>query len=73
MNKQEIFKIFGENLQRKREGRNISLQELSNKTKINIRYLKRIENGTAVGLLVSHVFILSQALNIDACELCQNI
>ncbi len=58
----KLVKLFGENVQRIRLEKGISIKELSEKTGIREKYLKRIEKGEALGLTTLHVFILAEAL-----------
>lgn len=67
------FKILGENIKFYREKQNITLNELSIKTKIQKEYLKKIENGSAIGITPIHVFVIKEALNITFEEIFQNI
>lgn len=62
-NKFYILEIFGSNLKKIRENKNMSLKELSIKTQMRVEYLKKIENGTAYGLTISKIFIIANALN----------
>jgi len=71
MNEEEMFKNFGENVRKQREKENITLEELSKKTKIRKQYLKKIENGKATGMPCFYLLILAQALNTKASELCK--
>ena len=73
MDTNEVLKIFGQNLHKARINAKLSLKELSEMTQINEKYLKRIEEGTAFGLPVSYVFILSQALKTKAYILCDGL
>lgn len=73
MNEEEMFKNFGENVRKQREKENITLEELSKKTKIRKQYLKKIENGKATGIKVSHIFIIAHAININEYKLCEGI
>lgn len=67
------LKIFGENIKFYREKQNITLNELSIKTKIRKEYLKKIENGSAIGVKTIQVFIIKEALNITFEEIFKNI
>lgn len=71
MNTEEILKKFGENVRRQREKQNLTLKELSKKTKIREYYLKKIEDGKASGIKCSHLMILACALNVKAYKLCE--
>ena len=62
--KLEIFEKIGFNIKKYRVEQNISLKELSNKTGINIKYLSRIEKTKAIGMRMSHLFIIASALDI---------
>ncbi len=59
-----IIKIFGENVQKIRQSKNISIKKLSKKTKIREEYIKKIEKGEAVGITTSKVFLIAEALSV---------
>lgn len=67
------FKIMGENIKFYREKQNITLKDLSTKTKIRKEYLKKIENGSAIGVKPVQVFIIKEALNITFDEIFKNL
>ena len=73
MNSEEMLKIFGENVRKQREKENLTLKELSEKTKIRKQYLQKIEDGKATGLTCYFVIMLAQALNTKAYKLCDGI
>lgn len=60
----EILIKFGQNIKEFRKKRNMTIDELSEKTNINKRYLQKIEKGMAYGLKTSHIFIFANAFNI---------
>lgn len=66
----EKFVHLGKNITKFREEKNITINELSEKTGINLKYLKRIENGEALNISLSkHLFKIENALNINLSEL----
>ena len=73
MTEDEVLKIFGENVRKQRENKNITIKELSQKTKIREQYLIKIENGSAFNLPLSYVFILSEGLKTKPHILCFGI
>lgn len=64
MTKQEIFELFGQNITKLRKQNNMSLEELSEKTNISIKYLSCIENATARRIRFDHIIFISKALNV---------
>lgn len=60
----QALKILGQNIKDNREKRGITLEEVSQKTGIRLPYLKKIENGKAVGVSTMHVFIIAEALDV---------
>lgn len=73
MNEEQMFKNFGEKIRKQREKENITLEELSKKTKMSKQYLKKIESGKATGIRLSHIMTLAQAINIEEHKLCEGI
>lgn len=73
MTEDDVLKIFGENVRKQREKKNLTIKEFSQKTKIREQYLIKIENGNAVNLPLSYVFILSEGLKIKPHILCFGI
>lgn len=69
MTDDKMLKIFGYNVKKQREKINMSIKELSNKTKIREKYLIKIEEGNAKGITASKAFMLIEALNSNAEEL----
>ncbi len=69
MTDEKMLKIFGYNVKKQREKINMSIKELSNKTKIREKYLIKIEEGNAKGITASKAFMLIEALNSNAEEL----
>ena len=60
----------GKHIQKLREERNVSLKELSIKTKIRIQYLKKIEEGKAYGMLVDkHLIAIANGIGVNIHEL----
>lgn len=58
----QMLKTLGENIQKTRTTQNITLEQLSQKTEISINYLKKIEQGTAIGISATQLFKLAKAL-----------
>ena len=73
MKNQDVLKTFGANLKKHREIMNMTIKELSQKTKIREQYLIKIEQGSAVNLPLSYVFKLSEGLKIKPHILCLGI
>ena len=73
MNAEEVLIIFGKNLRKYRENAGYSIEKLSEKTKINIQYLNKIENGKARRLPYYYVFLLAQAISVKPHDLCDGI
>ena len=69
LKKEEIYRIFGENIRKFREERNMTIEEFSMITDIRVQYLKRIELGMAKRLNASHIFIFAEAFKIKPHEL----
>lgn len=67
----EKFKIFGRNIQKYRNKKGLTIKELSLRTGITERQLKRIELGIAKRVNVSHIFKVAKGLEILPHELCE--
>ena len=71
--KEEIKSKFiqlGQNIKTMREEKKITIQEISEKTGIRVEYLKKIENGTAYGILIDkHLSRIANALRVKLSEL----
>ena len=66
----ESFTKLGLHIRQLREKREISIKELSEKTGIRQEYLKRIENGTAYGILIKrHLVKIAEVFEIKLFEL----
>ena len=66
----EYIKKLGNNIQKLRKKRNISINELSEKTGIRAEYLKKIENGKAYRVTLNrHLSKIANVLNIKLFEL----
>ena len=64
------FEKLGKNIQKYREGKEITLKELSEKTGIRKEYLQKIEKGIAYGVLIErHLFKIASALNIKVSDM----
>lgn len=68
LKKEEIYRIFGENIRKFREERNMTIEELSVITGIRKEYLKKIEAGKAYGLNSNYIFIFAKAFKIKPHE-----
>ena len=64
-----IIKNLGSNVQKIRQSKNISIKELSEKTGIREKYLKKIEKGEAMGITTSKIFLIAYALSVRVCLL----
>ena len=71
MKHRDIIKEYGNNIKRIRKFSNITLEELSEKSNINIEYLKKIENGTVDNKVALYNHIIADALNIAPNDLCK--
>ena len=69
----KIFKILGNNIKNIRLKNGYSIKKLSKKSGIRKKYLKKIEEGKAVGIKISHIFILAEALNVLPHEIVEGI
>ena len=72
-NKQDILIRFGQIVQNLRIERNMSIKELSEKTKIRKVYLEKIEAGKAIGLSTRYVFVFADVFNIEPHELLERL
>ena len=69
----EKLKKLGENIFKIRESKNLTLAELSARTEIKESFLKRIENGTAKRISVSHIYDISDGLGVPPAEICRGL
>lgn len=58
--------LLGNRVKELRLQRNLTIEQLSEKSGINIKYLKRIENGQAVGINTLHLDRLCFGLNLSS-------
>lgn len=65
MDREKFFKALGENIKHYREEKSIKLVELSEKTQINIKYLKKIESGKAFGMRYSQLIKIALTLKVQ--------
>ena len=64
------FKLIGERIKFLREKQNLSINELSEKTKISVKYLTKIENGLAFGMCINkHLLVITNALKVKLSDL----
>ena len=62
--------LIGQHIENLREERNMTLEEMSQKTGIRIEYLKRIEAGIAYRVkVIPHLALIAKALKITMMEL----
>lgn len=60
----EIFKIVGENIQKARISKNITIKQLSIGTGIREKYLEKIEKGEAIGITTTKLFKIADVLGV---------
>ena len=66
----EICRKLGENIQKCREEKGMTIKELAEKTGIRKEYIKKIEDGKAYGVLLDrHIFKIAEGLNIKLSKL----
>lgn len=66
----EEFKKLGRSIKKLREDKGVTIFELSQRTGIRKEYLKKIEDGTAYGvLLCKHLVRIANALDIHPCAM----
>ena len=67
---QKYCKLLGQQIKKMRKKKNITLEELSLKTKIRIEYLAKIEKGNAYGVKLSaHICKIADALGVSVYNL----
>lgn len=69
----ETLEILGKNIQKIRTKKKITIKELSKKTEINEKYLKKIEQGTAIRISTKHLFKIATVLKAKPSELVINL
>lgn len=72
----KIFINLGKTVKSLREEKGLSLNELSEKSGINIRYLKTIEQGNATGVSIQKVICIAESLGLKPhylLEIIQNL
>ena len=74
MNKNNIdlkhHKLLGNQIKKLRKERDLTIEELSQRTQIRLEYLRKIEAGKAVGVrLVKHIFKIAEELNVTLYKL----
>lgn len=66
----EIFKqiliLVGNKVKELRQKRNMTIKELSEKSGISQKYLKKIENGQAIGITTKHIDRLCRSLDLSS-------
>ena len=60
----QALKILGQNIKENREKGGMTVEEVSQKTGIRLSYLKKIENGKAVGVSTMHIFLIAEVLDV---------
>lgn len=58
--------MLGKRITELRQQNNISMLELSLKSKISVSYLKKIESGNATGINTKHLYRLYKNLNVKS-------
>ena len=67
---EKSFKLIGKRIKFLREIKNISIKELSDMTKISVKYLTKIENGLRVGMCINkHLLVIANALKVKLSDL----
>ena len=64
MKEDNILIKFGKNVQNIRLKRNLTLEEVSDKTGIKISYLKKIEKGEAKRVSTKHLFLFVEVFEV---------
>lgn len=70
---QIIAQKFAKCIKEIRERKNISIQELSQKTGINAGYISKIESAQAKRVKVSHIFLLADGLQVSPSEIIKEL
>lgn len=65
----DILKTIGINIKNYRIKANMTIKELSIKSKIRKEYLYKIEQGKAYGMHTGHLFAICEALQIEPYKL----
>ena len=63
------LKVLGQNVKRYMKEKSIDFNELSKRTGIRKRYLKKITEGNCSGIMISQIFFLAKGLKINPHEL----
>lgn len=69
----KIFINLGKTVKSLREEKGLSLNELSEKSGININYLKVIEQGNATGITITKIIRLAESFDIKPHSLLDKI
>lgn len=56
--------LLGNRLKEIRQQKNITINELSKKSGLSARYIKKIENGQAFNINIRHVYLLYTSLEL---------
>jgi len=65
-----VLNLLGKHIRKLREERKFTIEDISSKTNIAIRYLKKIEKGQAKGVRVfAHLAKIAGALNVELYQL----
>lgn len=68
------FIVLGKRIKELRESQNLSLKEFSEKSGLNIEYIKKIESGTAYGIgFQKHMLKIAFSLNTEIEEIIKNL
>lgn len=73
MNERNILEILGKNMHDIRYEKNMSLQELAEKTNIDLEKLRKFEAGEGSGLDIRHYPIIADGLDVGIEKLYKNI
>lgn len=56
--------LLGKRVNEVRQYKNITINELSKKSGLSTRYIKKIENGQALNINIRHVYLLYKSLEL---------
>lgn len=58
--------LIGNKVKELRLQRNLTIEQLSEKSGINTKYLRKIEDGKAICITTKHLYHLKKALNLSS-------
>ena len=67
--KKNIRQILASNLKRIRQEKNLTIEELAKITELSQSFISKVENCQKKRIYLSHIFIFSKALSINANDL----